>query len=232
MCNSTVANTVEQIKGFRYQKWRTKQMILAIDPSQKKKKGASWFQLDDELDDAWIEDHQEFLVEQERTKITKKFEKENEKLKENKEKPMPEKMLKERLQVVKEMEAKYKKENKTGKVEPEGKGPTVDKYMKAIEKLDERARVLETQAEDRDGNKEVALGTSKIVINPRPYLVSRQAQLTWSTELHRSTLDGRLRQEVRRPDREVLLQDPPGQVPMGHQIGRGHGRLDLLIPQV
>lgn len=207
-------------------------MILAIDPSQKKKKGASWFQLDDELDDAWIEDHQEFLVEQERTKITKKFEKENEKLKENKEKPMPEKMLKERLQVVKEMEAKYKKENKTGKVEPEGKGPTVDKYMKAIEKLDERARVLETQAEDRDGNKEVALGTSKIVINPRPYLAFRQAQLTWSTELHRSTLDGRFRQEVRRPDREVLLQDPPGQVPMGHQIRRGHGRLDLLIPQV
>ena len=152
-------------------------MILAIDPSQKKKKGASWFELDDDLDDAWIEDHQEFLVEQERIKITKKFEKENEKLKENKEKPMPEKELKERLRAAKELEARYKKENKTGKVEPEGKGPTVEKYMKAIEKHDERVRLLETQAEDRDGNKEVALGTSKIVSSARFTIQGRPANM-------------------------------------------------------
>lgn len=141
-------------------------MILAIEPTQKKKKGASWFELDDDLDEAWIMDHQEFLLEQEKTRITKKFEKENEKLEANKEKPMPEKELKERLKAVKELDAKFKKENKTKKVEPEGKGPTVEKYMKAIERLDERVKVLETQAEDRDGNKEVALSTSKIVILP------------------------------------------------------------------
>lgn len=138
-------------------------MILDIDPSQKKKKGATWFELDDDLDEAWIQEHQQFLIEEQRTKLTKKFEKENEKLKANKGKVMPDKELKERLQAVNELEQRFKKENKTGKVEAEGRGPTVEKFIKNIEKLEERIKVLETQAEDRDGNKEVALGTSKIV---------------------------------------------------------------------
>jgi DNA topoisomerase-1 len=56
-----------------------------------------------------------------------------------------------------------KKENKTKKVEAEGKGPTVEKYEAAIKKLDERIATMLLQAEDREGNKEVALGTSKIV---------------------------------------------------------------------
>lgn len=157
----------DRIKGLRYQKWRTKKMMLDINPAQRKK-GAAWFELDEDLDEAWIQEHQQFLIEEQRTKITKKFEKDNEKLKASKEKPLPDKELKERLQAVKELEQKFKKENKTGKVEAEGRGLTVDKFVKAIEKLDERVKVLETQAEDRDGNKEVALGTSKInYIDPR-----------------------------------------------------------------
>lgn len=138
-------------------------MILDIEPTQKKKKGAAWFEMDEDLDDAWVQEHQQFLIEEQRTKIQKKFEKDNEKLKANKEKPLPEKELKERLRAVKELEAKFKKENKTHKVEAEGRGPTVDKFLKAIEKIDERIKTLELQAQDRDGNKEVALGTSKIV---------------------------------------------------------------------
>nr|UWK20501.1 topoisomerase [Trichoderma margaretense] len=158
----------DRIKGLRYQKWRTKKMILDIEPTQKKKKGAAYFERDEDLDDEWIKEHQQFLIEEQRTKITKKFEKDNEKLKANKERAMPEKELKERLQAVKELEAKFKKENKTGKVEAEGRGPTLEKFLTAIDKIDERIRVLETQAEDRDGNKEVALSTSKInYIDPR-----------------------------------------------------------------
>ncbi|PFH57664.1 hypothetical protein XA68_14708 [Ophiocordyceps unilateralis] len=158
----------DRIKGLRYQKWRTKKMILDIDTTQKKKKGAAWFEMDEDLDEEWIKEHQQYLIEEQRTKVTKKFEKENEKLKATKEKPMPDKELKERLQSVKELEQKFKKENKSGKVEAEGRGPTVEKFLKAIEKLDERVKVLETQAEDRDGNKEVALSTSKLnYIDPR-----------------------------------------------------------------
>nr|UWK20494.1 topoisomerase [Trichoderma balearicum] len=158
----------DRIKGLRYQKWRTKKMILDIEPSQKKKKGAAFFQLDEDLDQEWIKEHQQFLIEELRTKITKKFEKDNEKLRAGKERALPEKELKERLQAVKELEAKFKKENKTGKVEAEGRGPTVEKLLAGIDKIDERIRILETQAEDRDGNKEVALSTSKInYIDPR-----------------------------------------------------------------
>ncbi|KAF7549391.1 hypothetical protein G7Z17_g6418 [Cylindrodendrum hubeiense] len=158
----------DRIKGLRYQKWRTKKMILDIEPTQKKKKGAAWFELDEDLDEEWIHEHQQFLVEEQRTKITKKFEKDNEKLKANKEKALPDKELKERLLVVKELEAKFKKENKSKKVVAEGRGPTVEKFVSAIEKIDDRIKTLETQAEDRDGNKEVALGTSKMnYIDPR-----------------------------------------------------------------
>ncbi|KAI1407064.1 hypothetical protein F5Y13DRAFT_135219 [Hypoxylon sp. FL1857] len=158
----------DRIKGLKYQKWRNKQMLLDVDPKQKKKKGAAFFELDPDLDEAWIQEHQNFLVEEQRTKIQKKFEKDNQKLQEEGKKPMPEKELKERLQAADELAKKFKKENKTKKVEAEGRGPTVEKIEANIQKIEERIRTLELQAADRDGNKEVALGTSKInYIDPR-----------------------------------------------------------------
>jgi len=138
-------------------------MILDVDPKQKKKKGAEWFELDSELDEAWILEHQAFLVQEQRTKIEKKFQKDNEKLVAEGEKEMKAKELTERLEVADELEKKFKKENKTKKVEAEGKGPTVEKFEANIKKLDERIATMRLQAEDREGNKEVALGTSKIV---------------------------------------------------------------------
>ena len=143
-------------------------MRLDLDPKQKKKMGADSFELDEDLDEDWIKEHQEFLVKELDEKIRKKFEKDNEKLKANKEKVHPQSELKERLKAVKELEAKYKKENKTKKVEVEGRGATVEKLVAAVNKFDDRIKVLGTQAEDREGNKEVALGTSKInYIDPR-----------------------------------------------------------------
>ncbi|KAI2613975.1 uncharacterized protein GGS25DRAFT_469870, partial [Hypoxylon fragiforme] len=159
---------VDRIKGLKYQKWRNKQMLLDIDPKQKKRKGASFFELDPELDEAWILEHQLFLVEEQRVKIQKKFEKDNQKRQEDGEKPMPDKELKERLQVADELAKKFKKENKSKKIEAEGRGPTVEKIEGNIQKIEERIRTMELQAADRDGNKEVALGTSKInYIDPR-----------------------------------------------------------------
>ncbi|KAL2213566.1 hypothetical protein CC79DRAFT_1338991 [Sarocladium strictum] len=158
----------DRIKGLRYQMWRTKKMMLDIDPKQKKRKGADYFELDSDITDEWLKTHQQFLVDEQRTKIEKKFEKDNEKLKANKERPLAQSELKERLQVVKELEAKFKKENKTNKVEAEGRGPTIEKLETAVQKLEDRVKTLQVQAEDREGNKEVALGTSKInYIDPR-----------------------------------------------------------------
>ncbi|KAK8126618.1 uncharacterized protein PG998_002377 [Apiospora kogelbergensis] len=158
----------DRIKGLKYQKWRTKAMMLAVDPKQKKKKGADYFALDEDLDEQWIQDHIKFLVEEQRTKTTKKFEKDNEKRKADGEKPLPEKELKARLKEADELEKQLKKEAKTKKVEPEGKSPSVEKYETAVKKIDERIHTQEIAAADREGNKEVALGTSKInYIDPR-----------------------------------------------------------------
>jgi DNA topoisomerase I len=154
---------MDRIKGMQYQKWRTKMMMLDIEKGLKKKKGAEYFEKGEDLTDEWILKHQEFLVEELRTKITKKFEKENEKLAAEGKKLQPDSELKTRLKEATDLEKKFQKENKSGKVLAEGKSPSVDKLDAAIQKIDERIVTMEHNAADKDGNKEVALGTSKIV---------------------------------------------------------------------
>ncbi|XRM39868.1 DNA topoisomerase 1, variant 2 [Aspergillus tubingensis] len=153
----------ERIKGLRYQRWRLKQQMLDLEPSLKKKKGAKYFEMDEDMDMEWVKEHQAYLVEEQRQKIQKKFEKDNEKLAAEGEKEMKATELESRLQAAKDMEKKFNKENKTGKVEAEGKSPTVDKLEAAITKLEQRIETMELQAQDKEENKEVALGTSKIV---------------------------------------------------------------------
>lgn len=172
----------DRIKGLQYQKWRVKQMMLDIDPKQKKKRGAEFFELEDDLDQEWIKEHQAYLVEEQRQKIEKKFAKENEKLGADGEKEMKAKELEERLEVADELAQKFKKENKTGKVEAEGKGPTIEKLEANITKLDERIAMMRSQAEDKESNKEVALGTSKIVSSLLTLIISVWAD--HGAELH------------------------------------------------
>jgi DNA topoisomerase I len=153
----------DRLKGLKYQQWRVKQMMLDVDPKIKKKKGAEYFELPDDLDEAWVLEHQAYLVEQEKLKITKKFDKENEKLKAEGQKEMKAKELESRLQVATDLEKKFKKENKTKKVEAEGKSPSIEKLEDNVQKFDTRIATMALQAEDKENNKEVALGTSKIV---------------------------------------------------------------------
>ncbi|KJX92617.1 DNA topoisomerase I like protein [Zymoseptoria brevis] len=158
----------DKINGLRYQQYRIKHMMIDLDPKMKKKKGEAYFALPEGLDKDWQVKHHEALVEELRTKVQKKFDKENEKLEADGEKPLKAKELEQRMVVVKELESKLKQELKKGKVEAEGKSATVDKYEKDLEKLDARIATMRLQAEDRDNNKEVALGTSKInYIDPR-----------------------------------------------------------------
>ncbi|KAJ5718930.1 uncharacterized protein N7483_010012 [Penicillium malachiteum] len=158
----------ERIKGLRYQKWRLKQQMLDLEPTLKKKKGAAFFERDEDITVEWVKEHQAFLLEEQTQKIQKKFEKDNEKRVADGEKEMKTSELNERLEVVKDLEKKFAKENKSGKVEAEGRGPTVEKIEAAIVKLDQRVETMSVQAQDKEDNKEVALGTSKInYIDPR-----------------------------------------------------------------
>lgn len=165
--NTQMEKLGDRIKGLKYQKWRIKQMMLDVDAKCKKqmekKHGAGFFEIDEDIDQDWIHEHQKYLVEEQRQKIQKKFEKENEKLKVEGGKEMKHKELEERLTAATELEQKYKKENKKGKVEAEGKGASIEKYEANLEKLDQRIATMNVQAEDKESNKEVALGTSKIV---------------------------------------------------------------------
>jgi DNA topoisomerase I len=206
----------DRVKGVKYQQWRHKQMILDLDPKQKKKKGAEYFELPEDLDEAWIQEHQAFLVEEQKTKITKKFEKDNEKLKAEGEKEMKPKELEERLQAAKDLEKKYKKETRTGKVEAEGKSISVEKLEEKIKNFDSRIATMEVQAADKENNKEVALGTSKIV----SWSITPDGMMLTRIELHRSPTHCRLQQEVQRTYREVLQQDTSRKVRMGHQVCR------------
>ena len=156
----------DKINGLRYQQWRLKQMELDIDPKIKKKKGAEYFDLPEDITEEWVMEHQGALVAEQRSKIEKKFEKDNEKLRGEGEKEMKHKELEERLEAADELERKFKKENKSKKVEAEGKGPTIEKCEQNIDKLTQRIETMKVQALDKEENKEVALGTSKIVCYP------------------------------------------------------------------
>jgi DNA topoisomerase I len=153
----------ERIKGVRYQQWRVKQMMLDIDPKIKKKKGAEYFELPEDLDQEWIQEHQAYLVDDQKARITKRFEKDNEKLRAEGEREMKAKELEEKLEPARELEKKFRKENKTKKVEAEGKGPTIEKMEMKLAQGDQKLTNMNLQAEDKENNKEVALGTSKIV---------------------------------------------------------------------
>lgn len=153
----------DRVDGLRYQQWRLKQQMLDLEPKLKKKKGAEFFELPEGLDEDWVKQHQQKLVEEQREKIKKKFEKDNEKRLGEGEKKLPGKELEERLEKADEEEKKFKKENKLKKIEAEGKAPSVEKLETNIEKLDQRIQTMKVQTEDKESNKEVALGTSKIV---------------------------------------------------------------------
>jgi len=192
-------------------------MMIDVDSKIKKKKGAEFFERDEDLDDEWVKQHQDAEVEELRQKISKKFEKDNEKLVAEGDKAMKPKELTERLEKANELAAKYKKENKTSKVEAEGKGPSVEKLETNIEKIVQRIENMKIQMEDKEGNKEVALGTSKIVSSP-PVHSAQCIPANQSIELHRPPSHRRLLQEIRRPHREVLLQDAAREVRLGYQV--------------
>lgn len=158
----------DKIDGVRYQQYRTKKMMLELEPKLKKKRGAEFFDLPEGLDKEWQHDHHKYLVEQEREKIKKKFAKDNEKLAAEGSKEMKAKELDERLEVADDLQKKFARELKTGNVEVEGKSMTVEKLDEKVEKLQQRIDNMIVQGEDKKNTSDVALSTSKInYIDPR-----------------------------------------------------------------
>lgn len=130
--------------------------LFTIDPKFKKKK--MYAEPESDLDDDAIEAYEETMKGKELEKAEKKFQKDNEKLKEDGKEPQDESVLRDKL---KEIEAEYKrlkKERGTNKHTLKKERPT-EKIEEAIGKLDEKIKTFKLQMEDREAGKEVALGT-------------------------------------------------------------------------
>ncbi|ANZ73385.1 BA75_00253T0 [Komagataella pastoris] len=157
----------DNIREMFWQKLRLKRMILELDKSLKKTKPYYF----EELDDLSVEEEQAIqdrVIAKEREKVTKKFARDNEKLKTEDSPLLPEAMLEEKLQKIDELAAEYKKELKTRKPEIKSVTVTVEKLESQVEKLEQRIRNATLLLQDKEDNSQVALGTSKLnYIDPR-----------------------------------------------------------------
>ena len=145
-----------QLRGFKYERMKLRHALFAIDSKFKKKK--LYAEDESDLDDDAIAEHEEQWKAREIEKAEKKFQKDNEKLIEQGEKPQPESALKEKIKEVEAEFKRLKKERGTGKHELKREKPT-DKIEEAIQKLDEKIKAFKLQMEDREAGKEVALST-------------------------------------------------------------------------
>lgn len=151
--------------ALKYDRMKLRQLLFSQDPKFKKKDKYAGDESD--IDDDWIAEHENNMMEKEIEKAEKKFAKENEKLKEDGEKPQSESVLQERLSGIREDFEQLAKERQTGKASQKKARP-IDKIEESFDKLTEKIKAHKLQIVDRDETKEVALGTSKInYLDPR-----------------------------------------------------------------
>jgi DNA topoisomerase-1 len=160
-----IAKIGDRIRAFKYQRMKYRKQLFALDPKMKKR--PEYAEPESDLEDDWIVEHEKDLVEKEKEKIKKNFDKQNEKLVAAKGPRMPASELKEKLKAAAEMHDRLKQERKLAKIEPKG-SMTIEKLIAHIQKIDDRIIATKNQATDKEENKEVALGTSKLnYIDPR-----------------------------------------------------------------
>lgn len=154
-------NYLSKLRAIKYERMKHRHILFGMNSSYKKKKDYK----DDEsdLDDDWIAQYEDQLLEKEVEKAKKKFAKDNEKLEAEGEKPKDQSVLQDRLDELEEESKRLKKERGTGLATLK-RAKTEDKIIDAIEKLNERIKTHKLQMIDREEGKEVALGTRFVVI--------------------------------------------------------------------
>ena len=99
----------DKLKGIKYQRMKLRYTLWAADEGNKKKH-KQYQALESDLDDEWMEAHELDLVEKEKVKIRKKWEKDNEKRKADGEKELTEKELDDLLEGADEWGTEIKEE--------------------------------------------------------------------------------------------------------------------------
>ncbi|GMM48149.1 DNA topoisomerase 1 [Pichia kluyveri] len=166
----------EKIEEMIWQKIKLKRIMLQLDKTMKKKE-LEYFE---EIDDLTKEKEMEIVErwsQKELDRISKKFEKDKEKLKFEKKELSPEDYKvksteikedhKKKLESAKALIKQYKSEAKKQKYE-EKSTYTAEKLKAQIDKLEERIKNTSLQLKDKEENSTVSLGTSKMnYIDPR-----------------------------------------------------------------
>ncbi|SCU91164.1 LAFA_0F02212g1_1 [Lachancea sp. 'fantastica'] len=162
---ASVEKATARIEEMEWQKIRLKKMIMQLDATEAKKNPKYFAEVKDLVKEQEAAIHRR-VIEKEREKFAKKFARDNEKRKFDKEEPLPESQLKEWMAKVDEMEKAYADELKTGKVQVTNSD--VEKLKSQVDKLEQRIENYTTQLKDKEDNSQVSLGTSKInYIDPR-----------------------------------------------------------------
>lgn len=163
---NSVGKIQDKIKEMEWQKLRLKKMILQLDPSQKKKNSAYYAELDDLTDESQRTVIHAY-IEKQKEQAQKKWARDNEKKKLEKEEPLPESDLQQKLDDIDKSQAALEAEVSSGVVDVT-RGATVEKLTTQIEKIDNRILNTSFQLKDKEDNSEVSLGTSKMnYIDPR-----------------------------------------------------------------
>ena len=205
----TMEKLADKVRGLKYQRMKLRYTLWAVEDGNKKKH--KQYQEDEsDIDDEWCEKHEKDLVEQQKQKVQKKFEKDNEKLKAEGKDPLDEEDLTNMLAAADEMGKEIKEERTSKYVEPK-KSHTTAKVLDMIIAMDKRIEVQKIAAVDREEGKEISLTTSKInYMDPR--IVSRSSPRLYCATDSVCFADCGVVQEARSPDREDADKNITNQV--------------------
>ncbi|GAV53029.1 hypothetical protein ZYGR_0AI03110 [Zygosaccharomyces rouxii] len=163
----SVQKASEKIEELEWQKVRLKRGILQIDKDERKRRPKFFEEIDDFRKEVEASVH-ERVIEREIDKCHKKFARENDKRRFEKQELLEESVLKEWLEKVEDLRQQYARELKTSITEVKSSSNSIEKLEKQIEKLDQRIETSSIQLRDKEENSQVSLGTSKInYIDPR-----------------------------------------------------------------
>ncbi|EJD52512.1 hypothetical protein AURDEDRAFT_111181 [Auricularia subglabra TFB-10046 SS5] len=164
--DATMEKLGEKLKAMKYERMKLRHALFTAEP-KKKKERKDLTELESDIDDDWIEKHEDEQRRITLEKAEKKFMKDNEKLAAEGKEEHPDSVLKDKRKAINEEFDRLKKERGTGKSVPKG-NKSADALENAIEKMDAKIKAFRITMNVRDTTKTVALGTSKInYLDPR-----------------------------------------------------------------
>ncbi|KAG1474328.1 hypothetical protein G6F56_000419 [Rhizopus delemar] len=160
-----ISKLEDRVRALKYERMKVRKQLYYLDP--KAKKNSDYTEPESDMEDEWMAQHEIDLVAKERERIKVRFAKQNEKLAAKNEPILPESQLEESLKATDSLQDKLIKERKAATLETP-KAATTEKIISKLIKIDERIAATKIQATDREENKQIALGTSKLnYIDPR-----------------------------------------------------------------